>query len=205
MDYRYWNEYYNKNVAPNEESSFAYYILKFLEKDKKLIELGCGNGRDSIFFANNKIDVTAVDQSDIAIKNLKDKYNNIKFICDDFVKTEQLSSNTFDYVYSRFTLHSISNKDELILLKRIYNALKTNGLLFIEARSIKDEIFGLGEKVDHNAYIYNEHYRRFIEIEELTNKVKELGFDVIYSQESNNWAVYKEQDPVVIRIIAKKN
>ena len=53
MDYKYWNEYYKKNIAPNEPSKFAKDILKYLDSGKKLIELGCGNGRDAMFLANN--------------------------------------------------------------------------------------------------------------------------------------------------------
>lgn len=204
MDYEYWNEYYNKKTAPNEASMFACYVMGLLEKGKKLVELGCGNGRDSVFFANNNIDVTALDQSDIAIAGLNNKHNNIEFICDDFVKCEKLSLDTFNYAYSRFTLHSISDKQEVILLENIYNILKDDGLFFIEARSVKDEIFGRGEKVGRNAYVYNEHYRRFIEMEDLVKNLEQFGFEVVYARENDNWAVYRNENPVVVRVIAKK-
>ena len=68
MDYKYWNEYYKKNIAPNEPSKFAKDILKYLDSGKKLIELGCGNGRDAMFLANNNISVVAIDQSESSIQ-----------------------------------------------------------------------------------------------------------------------------------------
>ena len=76
MDYKYWNEYYKKNIAPNEPSKFAKDILKYLDSGKKLIELGCGNGRDAMFLANNNISVVAIDQSESSINNLKQSVSN---------------------------------------------------------------------------------------------------------------------------------
>ena len=206
MDYNYWNEYYKKHIAPNEPSKFAKDILKYLEKGKKLIELGCGNGRDAIFLSNNNINVVAVDQSESSINNLKSSVlnDNIEFICDDFIETELLEKESFDYVYSRFTLHSISEEQENKLINRVYNALKKEGLLLIEVRSIKDEIFGLGEKVARNTYVYNNHSRRFIVLDELVQKLKSIGFEISFVDENNNYAIYKDQNPIVIRVIARK-
>lgn len=206
MDYNYWNEYYKKNIAPSEPSKFAKDILKYLESGKKLIELGCGNGRDAIFLSNNKIDVVAVDQCESSINNLKSSVlkNNIKFVADDFIETKLLEKESFDYVYSRFTLHSISEKQEDKLIKRVHEALKKDGLLLIEVRSVKDELFGLGEKIDRNTYIYNNHFRRFIVLDELIEKLTSIGFKIDFADENNNYAVYKDQNPIVIRIRARK-
>ena len=155
MDYQYWNEYYSKQVAPKQPSKFAMDIMGYLEKGKKLIELGCGNGRDSIFFSENGVDVIAIDQSDTSIDILKNNnYNNkIKFISDDFIRTNILKNKTFDYAYSRFTIHSILEEEEDILVKRVYDNLNPKGLFFIEVRSIKDDIYGLGTNIGRNIYI----------------------------------------------------
>lgn len=206
MDYQYWNNYYNNNLAPTEPSKFAKDVLKYLEEDKKLIELGCGNGRDSIYFSNSNINVVAIDQSEQSIENLnKNKSNNkIEFIADDFIKTNLLKNTEYDYVYSRFTMHSITEEEETILLERVYNTLKIDGLFLIEVRSIKDDIYGLGEKVARNTYVYNDHCRRFIVMEELVEKLKSVGFKINLASQDKNYAIYKDQNPIVIRIIAKK-
>lgn len=206
MDYKYWNEYYKKNIAPSEPSKFAKDILKYLQSGKKLIELGCGNGRDAIFLSNNKIDVVAVDQCESSINNLKSSVSsdNIDFVADDFIETKLLEKESFDYVYSRFTLHSISEEQENKLINRVYEALKKDGLLLIEVRSVKDEIFGLGEQIARNTYIYNNHSRRFIILDELIEKLTLNGFKVDFADENNDYAIYKDQNPIVIRVIARK-
>ena len=66
----YWNSYYNKKIK-FKESSFARFVFKFISgsKKKKLIDIGCGNGRDSIFFSKKGYTVTGIDISKTAIKN----------------------------------------------------------------------------------------------------------------------------------------
>jgi len=206
MDYKYWNEYYSKQVAPKQPSKFAMDIMAYLEKDKKMVELGCGNGRDSIFFSESGVDVVAIDQSDTSIHTLNNNNysDKIEFVSDDFIRTNILKNETFDYTYSRFTIHSILEEEEDILIKRVYDSLKSKGLFFIEVRSIKDEIYGLGTNIGRNIYIYNEHRRRFIVMDELVGKLKSVGFNIVLANESNNYAIYKDQNPIVIRIIAQK-
>lgn len=206
MDYQYWNNYYNKDEAPKEPSQFAKDILSYLEEDKKLIELGCGNGRDAVYFSQNGVHVVAIDQSELSIYNLQknNSNNRIKFIADDFIKTDMLKESEHDYVYSRFTMHSITEEEEDMVLNRVYSTLKKEGLLLIEVRSVKDDIYGLGREVAKNTYIYNEHCRRFVVIEELIDKLESIGFEIIFANEGKDYAKYKDQNPIVIRIIAKK-
>lgn len=203
MDYKYWNSYYAKQQTPLKPTQFAKDIIGYLKYDKKLLELGCGNGRDSIYFRSNNLEVSSVDQSDIAIQNLKEKHKDIEFVVDNFITTK-LFNKKFDYIYSRFTLHSITAEEEKILLRNVYESLSDKGMFFIEARSVKDEIYGLGEEVDRNVFIYNGHRRRFIVMEELIGSIKEVGFEIIVQKEADNLAVYKEENPVVVRLVCKK-
>ena len=206
MDKNYWEEYYKKNVAPTVPSSFAEFCLPKFEKGNILLEIGCGNGRDSIFFAQNKINVIAIDQSGEEIKKLK-KINipNVDFRAADMVYDKELYiPNSNDYVYSRFTLHAISEKEQLMVMKNVYESLKKGGLFLIEVRSTKDEIFGKGEKVDKNAYVYEGHYRRFIDFNELKEIAKNFNFNIDYAVESKDLAAYKNSNPTVIRMILKK-
>jgi len=206
MDNTYWDNYYSTMNEYIEPSQFAKDILPIADKGKVLIELGCGNGRDALFFAKNGLKVVAVDQSKIAISKLQSTYanENIEFIADDFVHSNVLGSDSFNYAYSRFTMHSITEEEQDILLQKVYDSLKINGKLFIEVRSVKDDIYGLGEEVGRNAYYYNEHYRRFIVLEELTQKLQSIGFQINKAVEANNFAIYKDENPIVIRVIAQK-
>ncbi len=79
------------------------------------------------------------------------------------------------------------------------------GLLLIEVRSVKDKMCGKGTPVEgeKDAWIYT-HYRRFIRQNELLAELLSLGFKIDYVIESDGLAIYKDDDPVVIRVHARK-
>ena len=206
MDKEYWEQYYTNNNMPGDQSPFANEIIKYLSPNTTLLDLGCGNGRDALFFSNNEIDVTGIDQASTEIDFLNEKFSkkNLRFVCDDFTKISKLDSS-FDSIYSRFTLHAISEKQEDNVLLWIKKNLNPNGLFFLEVRSIKDELFNEGTPVDDekNARITT-HYRRFSDFQIIKQKLVDIGLDLIFSIEENNLAVYKDENPIVIRLIAKQ-
>lgn len=210
-DEEYWNKYYEsknaQSVTLKEPSLFARDMFEgYMERNKDLIELGCGNGRDSIFFARNGLNVIAIDESQVIIKELQDTIalDNCTFICDDFVNAEVIYQIQYDYCYSRFTLHAINEQQETKILSKSYDMLKQEGYLFIEARSIHDGKYGLGQQVEKNAFIYDEHYRRYIDLDELVSKLRNIGFTIIEQQESDKFAPMSGEHTVCIRVVAQK-
>ncbi len=200
----YWENYYSKHPEPSNCSPFANFVTPFLQKGKRLIELGCGNARDSKHFAQYGTNVLAIDQCKKEIAFLSEKFKdikNLKFTAADMTNLTELEKS--DYLYSRFTIHAIDRSGEERLIKWAASNLKANGLFFVEVRSVKDELFGQGEALGDNAF-FTDHYRRFIVLKELINQFSKNGLEVIYSLESKGLAPYKTQDPVVIRIIAQK-
>jgi cyclopropane fatty-acyl-phospholipid synthase-like methyltransferase len=203
MEKIYWENYYKKHREPTSESPFAKYISKYLKKDKLLIELGCGNGRDSTYFSKLGVNTVGVDQCQDEIKHLSKKYssNNLSFKIHDF--TRMSTNKQYNYIYSRFTLHSVDEDAENRVLKWAYNSLHKYGLFFIELRSIDDDMYKKGIKKRDNVSI-TDHYRRFAEFDKLKNKLTEEGFDIIESIKSKGIAKHNNEDPVVVRFIAKK-
>ena len=204
-DTSYWNAYYKSMPDIENPSLFALEIGRQLKKDATILDLGCGNGRDSKYFYQLGLNVTGIDASDEVITMLqKDQNENMCFICDDFVTSSMVYAGQYDYCYSRFSLHAITEEQENELLSNIYGVLREGGKFFIEARSINDEIYGLGERVGKNAYFYEGHFRRFIKRKELEEKLLNVGFQIEYSKEERGYAPFKNMNPLVIRIIAKK-
>ena len=144
------------------------------------------------------------ETSRFEIAFLSDKFKSTKnliFLAEDMTNLPDLENS--DFLYSRFTIHAIDRKGEEKLVKWAASNLKANGLFFVEVRSVKDELYGIGEALGDNAY-FTDHYRRFIILEELHQQFTSNGLDIIYSIESKGLAPYKTQDPVVIRLIAQK-
>ena len=209
FDKEYWEKYYAQQNAELKPSLFARYIRdEVIKEHKSIIDLGCGNGRDSIYFANENFDVIAVDQVSNAIKFLKNRYiqlKNIAFECADFTNLD--NARKFDIVYSRFTIHSITEQQESRVVAWAFQNLNLNGKFCIEVRGQKNEIFEKGIPVENqpNAFIYDEHYRRFLNFENFVEKLKSIGFTIDFAAESKGFAPFNGKDETFIRIIAIKN
>ena len=174
-----------------------------MEPEKKLIELGCGNGRDSVYFAQQKINVTAIDQIEEEMDYLNKKHSlyNLNFKADDFTNLDD--DKKYDYIYSRFTLHSVNEKAEKRVFDWITKQLNDEGLFFLEVRSINDPMFEKGEKISESENVTT-HYRRYLDFNETIEKLENRGLKIIYKLESQGLAKYKDDDPTLIRIVAQK-
>lgn len=204
-DRDYWNEYYSKHICPTEPSDFAKYVSAIVKPNRTLIDLGCGNGRDALFFAQNSLNVIAVDLSDEAISTLRAQNQGaINFLLDDFVHCPVHRPDSYDYAYSRFTLHAVDKNQGTALIQNVYRGLRPDGKFFIEVRGTKDPLFGLGEQIAENTFVYDGHSRRFLVLDELINDLTDAGFAIEYAVEQTGFAVYQGNDPPVIRVVAVK-
>jgi tellurite methyltransferase len=188
---KYWSEFYKNNNIPVEPSSFCKNIFNsnifdelYSHKNRlTLLDCGCGNGRDSYYFSKKFI-VTAIDTS------FKPKdYYNVRFLNEDFCNYDK---KNYDIIYSRFTFHSITNEQQILFLQSI----PKNSFLCIETRSNKskniEKIYGDG------------HYRNYTDYKWLQERLYELNFEILYLEENDGFAIYKNEDPICIRVICRK-
>jgi len=202
----YWDSYYTKKLAPDHASGFAAFVLPYTEPGRHLVDLGCGNGRDSLFFAQNGIEVTAVDMSESAVGEVRRGSGDlpVSVVQDDFVKSKVLFDFEYDYCYSRWTIHSIDDAQQGEFIKNVSGALKDGGLFFIETRTTGDDIFGMGRQVGPRSYIYDKHYRNFIDPRVLEAQLRQQSFELLYFEESRGFSKTEDSDPVLLRVVAKK-
>ena len=205
INLRHWNYFYKSKKLINKPTNFAIFCQKKLKKYKGVIyDVGCGNGRDVIFFNKKKNYCIGIDKSFQAIVNNKNNFFNYKnnFIKRNFCKffLEKIKNVRFS-VYSRFSLHSINSKGEEKLINSLVKQ-KNLDFLFIETRTLDDDFYGVGKKIGKHEFI-STHYRRFIDPLILKKKLKE-NFKIIYFKKSRGFAKFGKEDPCVLRIIAKK-
>lgn len=201
----YWDTFYEKNKLTNLPSSFAIFCLENFEIKQTLLDVGCGNGRDSFFFLENKINVIGVDNSEEIIKdNLLRSNDNINFIWQNIIDLNIKSfKNNVSTIYSRFFVHSLSENDESVFFSKAYKILPKKGLFLFEARTVNDPMYGIGESLGGDAFS-NGHYRRFLRVKETTDKIVKLGFKILFLEGNKTDAWYKDDHAVVLRIVAEK-
>lgn len=200
MDKAYWESYYAHVSFKSNPSDFAQFLFNEYSLKGSIIELGCGNGRDSIFFSSKGLEVIGVDQCTYSIHKLNELYNpKINFIVDDF--TNLNNDIKAINIYSRFTFHSIDMESAQRTIKWAAKTIQ-GGYFAIEVRSVKDDLYGEGEKIGKDTW-FTDHTRRFVRLNEIINDLKSVGFRILFSKESKGLAIYKDEDPVIIRIIAQ--
>lgn len=148
--------------------------------------------------------MVGIDASEVAINNLSCLESGCTFICDDFIESGSLWKRNYDICYSRFTVHAINLEQEHKLIVNVYRALNDNGIFCVEVRSVHDFLYGEGERVGEDEFIFDEHYRRFIRINEFLQRLMKTGFVIKYAEENKGFAPFNGVDPQMIRVIAAK-
>jgi 2-polyprenyl-3-methyl-5-hydroxy-6-metoxy-1,4-benzoquinol methylase len=95
----------------------------------KLLDLGCGTGWTSIFFAKRGYEVIGLDISEEAINYAneikeKERINNLNFVVGDYENITY--DNEFDCIIFYDSLHHSNNEQKAVFMA--YNALKPGGI-----------------------------------------------------------------------------
>lgn len=175
-----WITFYDNKKAPLEPSTFAKFIMAREIPGNTLVELGCGNGRDTYLLAERYMTLGAdpaasPEQTDRA-RFIKAPWQSVRS------EIEQA-----DIVYSRFFLHAIP-KEEVAEIIRL-----TPRYFIAEARAV-------GDKPE----VYPEHERHFIDGRRLLESLSDNGFTVHFYEMGRGLAPYKNEDPLLVRVIAKR-
>lgn len=189
----HWDRFYRDRRASVDPSPFAKFLattqFPLYDSPLKILEFGCGNGRDAEFFASLGHQVVGVDVSDVGIdaarKFSADKTNPayIRMNVHDFIR----DGLEVDVVYLRWFLHSIDPALEAKVLAWAAFNLTDGGLLCIEARSTSDDRMGKGMSIGQNAFV-DGHYRRFIRPKDLMYMLFEHWFHVQHWVEGDRLA-----------------
>lgn len=125
----YKTQEYYWGTAPNK---VCYQVLQFMPPNKhiKLLDIGCGEGKDAVFFARNGYDVTAFDVSDAGIEKTKKLAEKIGVHVNVF-KADILDyrlDTHFDVIFSSGVLHYIKPEFRKEIFENYKQYTNPNGL-----------------------------------------------------------------------------
>ena len=99
----------------------------YLKPGCRILDLGCGSGRDSRYFVEKGYDVVAVDPSPAMCKKTKDFARVTTYT----LKAEELPfEDEFDAVWACASLLHVSRKNQESVLQKICRALRQDGILY---------------------------------------------------------------------------
>jgi SAM-dependent methyltransferase len=207
MSSEVWNKVYKSDSTFFGEQASNFALLCFnhmkMNNTKKVLELGAGHGRDTIFFASNGIEVEALDYSVIAVEILdkiaKDKRLPIKPRIFDVKSPLPFSDGYFDAVYSHMLLNMKFSLDELhFIFSEIRRVLTPKGLNFFSVRNHNDKSYGKGVEVDKGIYDINGFQIRFFTEKEIQDlAAEEGGFEILWIRE-------EYEEPVTLYLVSSR-
>jgi ubiquinone/menaquinone biosynthesis C-methylase UbiE len=107
------------------------YIDMYIKPNDKILDIGAGTGKYSIYLYNKGYDVTALELVKHNLRVLQKKEPNIKALQGNALDLK-FPDNSFDIVLLFGPMyHLISFEDKLNAIKEAKRVLKPNGLLFI--------------------------------------------------------------------------
>lgn len=205
----YWDSYYGgaPSAAAIAPSQFAAFMMGEMPTGCDVFDIGCGAGRDALFFAQQGFSVTGIDASQVAIDVCERRSDELglsqraRFVREDIesMSLSELvrcrSGGAPKTLYARFFLHAIDEDSEMAFIRLAAGALCDRSLLAIEFRTHRDSML----KKETPG-----HYRRYIEPAQLISRLNAHGLQVRYFVEGFGYAKYRADDAHVARVLCVK-
>ena len=212
LSLNFYNLYKNRVKIYPSEFCLKFFngsnkYKKLIKKNKKILDLGFGDGRDLILFDDLKMKVYGVEIHKKIVNEVKKNLNKLNKKPNLSVGTNIKTiykNNFFDYIYSATTSSYLENKNVSIdnIFSYIYSLCKKNGYFFgyilghkstmiRDSKRIKKNIFCLNDKLKIRNKIF---YYSFKNKDEVKKKLKKNKFKKIEVFESNlDWFGRKSQ------------
>lgn len=174
MNREHWEKFYKEfdTISP---SPFARWCEL---QGKSIVDLGCGNGRDTYFLGRDNW-VIGVDP----FAPMEPQF--VRRTVEEVLET--LQAGDFDTVYCRFFFHAVDERVQGLVLDWVSRNRLT---LYAEFRSDMDT-----PNPDHE--------RRLISGPGFIEELLKRGITLQYYSHNRGLAPYGEEDPCIIRIIAQ--
>lgn len=141
-------EYYNNHAeefcvkTKDADMSYCYEKFKqYLKPQGKILDVGCGSGRDSKRFIKDGYQVEAIDASEEICKYAS-KYIGQQVKCQ---RVEEITyENEFDGIWACASLLHVGKEEMSSVIEKLYRALKKNGILYASFKLGSGERFADG-------------------------------------------------------------
>ena len=114
-------------------------------KNTKFLDLGCGNGADTLYLIERGYKVISVDYSKEAINNINLNIEGSEAKILDMNEKFFFEDNSFNIIIADICLNFFNEEKTIHIMNEIKRILKKNGILFTRVSSVNDKNFGAGK------------------------------------------------------------
>jgi len=176
---------YHENVKELAPSKYLNLFTNYLDRNAKILDLGCGSGRDSAIFSQMGFQVVGVDLSIELLRIAKSTAPNVHFIKKDirFLDFEDFS---FNGIWASAILLHIHKSEIPSLIDSLYRILVNEGVLYLSVKKGQGDEFVPDIRYGDSAYKYWSYFSQ----EDLSNLLVKSGFILLKSEISNTNSSY---------------
>lgn len=165
-------EYDYINFSLKKLQAFLDFFLKNL-RGRKILDIGCGPGRDIRYFSSLGLNVTGIDLSSSFLRMAEKLVPKAKVIKMDMRKLE-FRKNSFDGIWACASLLHIPKAEMNDTLAGIYRVLKPSGIIYVSVKAGVDEKF-----VKDDFHTGEERFFAYYSKKEIKALLENCGFKVI--------------------------
>jgi cyclopropane fatty-acyl-phospholipid synthase-like methyltransferase len=119
-------EFFNNTVSADMTETYEEF-LQHVKPEGKILDAGCGSGRDSVFFLSKGFEVVSLDASDEMVR-LSSEFTGQKTIKLRFQDIEFIEE--FDGVWACASLLHVSRDEIDDVVSRIVSSLRAEGVFY---------------------------------------------------------------------------
>ncbi len=158
-----------KSILGNIDIYLLDQLMKGrIKEDMRILDAGCGYGRNAQFFIKNNYDIWGLDQSEEAISILQrslldwnERYDRQKFLVGEL---EQIPfpEMHFDFIISSAVLHFARDRAHFIqLFEELMRVLRPNGILWFRMTA-KHTLLEHAQKLREDVYFLPDGSTRYL-------------------------------------------
>jgi hypothetical protein len=201
----FWTRFYqgSGHLVPRTPTDFARWVAR-REEPSRLLEVGFGNGRDALFFAEHGYDVHGIEVVGRQVRqvNRAGRRRGLPVAMDlrnlesmrETLSAAALYSRTVSprLVYGRFLLNAISDDGRASFLRLASMLLRGGGRCYLEFRTTEDA--RLPKE-------FGDHHRYYLDPDRVAREAHSLGATVVHREAGTGLAVFRSEDPHVARLV----
>lgn len=152
-------------------------------KEMKILDAGCGEGRNAVYFINQGYSVFGIDPNEVAVqycrylaKSLNPDFDTFRF---QTGKLEEIPFHTgaFDAVICSAVLHFASSQENFWqMIAEIHRVLKPGGVFWFRMTTGLGGIVTQSQSLEAGKFALPDGSERFLLLKEHLDRLEQMGF-----------------------------